>query len=576
MSRQVKVTKNEVIRILGEIATLLELKGENPFKSRAYESAVRSIEQMDEDFESMVREERLDAIKGVGEAISGKIRELAETGSLPYYEKLKASVPAGHLEMLRIPGLGPKKIRTLHERLGIEQIGELEYACHENRLVDLPGFGRKTQQKILAGIEHLKRYQEKRLFAEAIEEAETLLSMLLQQKGVTAASLAGSLRRRCEVVKDIDLLAATDHPQSLAESFVNLPQVESVTARGDTKVSVVLKSGINADLRIVTGGEYPYALHHFTGSREHNTAMRGRAKRMGIRMNEYGLFGPAGNIPCGSEAEVFAALGLPFIPPELREDMGEIEAAEKGVLPRIIEPEDIRGLFHIHTRMSDGTDTLEAIVAGAKRMGLAYIGISDHSQAAYYAGGLSAENIRKQIDIIDELNEKQAPFHIFKGIEADILPEGRLDYDEETLALFDFVIAAIHSHFGMAAAEMTLRILKALENPFTTMLAHPSGRLLLAREPYAVDLPAIIDFAAEHGKVLELNANPQRLDLDWRLCHYAKRRAAKIAVNPDAHNLEGLGYLKYGLYIARKGWLEPGDCLNCLDLDQVKAFLSRR
>ncbi|MBN1614736.1 MAG: DNA polymerase/3'-5' exonuclease PolX [Deltaproteobacteria bacterium] len=569
-----KATKNEVIRILDQIAVLLELKGENPFKSRAYESAARNIEQTDEDFERIIEENRLSTIKGIGDAISKKIRELAETGSLAYYENLRASVPEGHLEMLRIPGLGPKKIRTLHEKLGIEEIGELEYACHENRLVDLSGFGEKTQKKILAGIEHLKRYREKRLYAEAIEEAEALLALILQRPEATEASLAGSLRRRCEIVKDIDLLAASAQPQTLAEWFTALPQVESVTARGETKVSIVLKSGINADLRIVKAGEYPYALHHFTGSREHNTAMRGRAKRMGIKMNEYGLYAPEGNIACKSEAEVFAALGLPFIPPELREDMGEIEAAERGTLPGLIDRRDIRGLFHIHTRMSDGADTLEAIAAEAKAMGLDYIGISDHSQAAYYAGGLSREDIVKQSDIIDALNEKESSFHIFKGIEADILPEGRLDYDDETLERFDFVIAAVHSHFGMSEGEMTNRILKALGNPFTTMLAHPSGRLLLAREAYAVDLQAVIDFAAERGKVLEINANPQRLDLDWRLCPYAKRRKALIALNPDAHNLEGLRYIEYGLHIARKGWLESGDCLNCLALEEIKAFLS--
>ncbi len=568
-------TKQEITEILDELALLLEMKGENPFKSRAYANAARSLEALDEDLDLVVREGRLATIKGVGEAISKKIEELAATGQLRYYHDLKATIPAGHFEMLKIPGLGPKKIHILYEKLGIETIGELEYACQENRLLDLAGFGSKTQQKILAGIDALKHYRERRLYTEVIAEATDLRKFLADQRGVVAAGIAGSLRRGNEVVKDIDLLAATEDHLRIADAFASLPQMASVIAKGDTKVSVTLHSGINADLRIVSPSQYPYALHHFTGSREHNTALRGRAKKYGLKMNEYGLFREEENILCRSEEDIFAALDLTYIPPELRENMGEIEAAAAGQLPRLVETGDMRGVLHIHTQASDGADSLETLVREAKRRGYAYIGVSDHSQSAYYAGGLSPDAVRRQHEAIDDINAGEEVFHIFKGIEADILPDGRLDYDDETLERFDFVIAAVHSHFQMAEEEMTGRIIKALANPFTTILAHPTGRLLLAREPYALDIHRVIDAAAAHGKVIELNANPLRLDLDWRHCIYAKKKGVKIAVNPDLHNLAGFDYMEGGVTIARKGWMEKEDCLNCLELKEIREYFSR-
>ena len=571
-----QIDKKDIIRILEEIAVLLELKGESPFKSIAYANAARRLETLEEGLDELVRRGELTSVKGIGDALSRKITELVTTGRLEYYENLRASIPPGHLEMLRIPGLGPKKIRALHEKLSIETLGELEYACMENRLVELPGFGTRTQQKILTGIEHLKRYKERHLYSEALIPAEKLLGMLLGAPGVLTASLAGSIRRGNETVKDIDLLAATGKPEPLSHWFAGLPDVESVTGRGDTKVSVVLRSGVGADLRIVSPQEFPYALHHFTGSKEHNVAMRGRAKQLGIKMNEYGLFQDDVLIPCASEQDVFKALGLAWVPPELRENTGEIEAAETGVMPSLVEAKDIRGILHIHTSASDGSSSLEEIVAAARKMGLEYVGITDHSEAAFYAGGLTPEAVRHQHKAIDAMNRKDPAFRIFKGIEADILPDGRLDYDDATLETFDFVIAAIHSHFGMSEEEMTARILKALENRHTTILAHPTGRLLLAREPYALDLEKIIDAAASRGKVIELNANPHRLDLDWRHCKYAKRQGARIAINPDAHHVSGLEDIRYGLNIARKGWLEAQDIINCMGLGEMKAFLAKK
>ena len=570
------VTKKDVIAILEDIGKLLELKGETPFKSRAYYSAARNIAATEEDINALVSEGNLTSIKGIGDALDQKITELVTTGALEYYEKLKRSIPPGHIEMLRIEGLGPRKTWTLYEKLHIETIGELEYACTENRLVELTGFGKKTQDKILAGIERLKRYQERHLYADIIGKAESMIDSILKQKNVISASLAGSIRRCNEVIKDIDIVASAKDPRSFADFFVSLPEVRDITAKGETKVSVVLESGVNSDLRIVAEDEFPYALHHFTGSKEHNIAMRGRAKRMGIKMNEYGLFRENSIIPCKSENEIFAALGLSFIPPELRENMGEIETAESGELPDLVERKDIRGLLHIHTSASDGSDSLETIVEAAKKMGMEYIGIADHSQYAYYAGGLSADEVKRQHGIIDEINERENSFYIFKGIEADILPDGSLDYDEEILSSFDFVIAAVHSNFRMSEDEMNSRLTRALENKYTTILAHPTGRLLLAREPYSVDVEKIIDAAARMGKLIELNANPYRLDLDWRYCRYATKQGVKIAINPDAHNTATLCHIDFGINIARKGWLEPADCINCLGLEEMKEFLYSR
>jgi DNA polymerase (family 10) len=570
------VTKETVIQLLEEIAILLELTGENPFKSRAYQNAARNLEKIDTDFKELAEQNRLSEIQGIGEAISKKLTELIKTGKLEYYEKLKASVPPGHLEMLKIPGLGPKKIHALHEQLGIKNVGELEYACLENRLVDLKGFGKKTQDNILAGIAKLKVYKERRLYAEVAAEADVLLNYLKKEKNILSISIAGSLRRGNETIKDIDILAATKNPEKLAGHFTSYKQVENVTASGETKVSVVLRSGINADLRIVTPDEYPYALHHFTGSKEHNTAMRSRAKDMGFKMNEYGLFRGEENIKCKNEEELFGALKLQFIEPELRENMGEIQAAEKNELPKLVEEKYVRGIFHVHTNFSDGGESLENMAQAAKEMGLAYIGISDHSRSAAYAGGLKEDDIKKQHELIDKLNEKLKPFHIFKGIESDILPDGSLDYDEKTLARFDFVIAAVHSNFNMPAQEMTARVKNALQNEYTTMLAHPTGRLLLSREPYAVNMEEIIDTAAKSGKVIELNANAHRLDLDWRHCIYAKRKGVKIAINPDAHQITGLQDISFGIKIARKGWLAKGDCLNCMDLEEIKEYLNKK
>jgi len=570
--------KKEAAAILEEIGVLLELKGENPFKTRAYENAARALLAQPGELDTLVAETGLKGIKGIGEGIRERLVELHSTGRMTYYEELKASIPEGLVQMLRIPGFGPKKAKAVYDRLGVTNIGELEYACHENRLVELEGFGKKTQENILHGIAFLKKHADRYLYSFALEESEKLIGPIAASDKVIRASVAGSIRRRKETAKDIDILASTDDPDAVMELFTTLPEVERVVSRGETKSSVVLKSGIAADLRAVTDSEYPYALHHFTGSREHNTAMRSRAKKMGMKMNEYGLFkGKAEKlVKCTDEAAIFKALGLGYIPPELREDMGELDAAEKGGLPRLVEDNDIRGVFHVHSRYSDGRDEVAELAAEARRLGYSYLGLTDHSPSAAYAGGLKPEELKHQQADVDRVNREMKGFRIFKGAEVDILPDGKLDYTDKVMAGFDFTVCSIHSKFNMTEDEATRRLVKAMENPHCTILGHPTGRLLLAREGYPVNMKKVIEAAAANGVAIELNAHPIRLDIDWRDIRYAKELGVMIAINPDAHNLAGLSDVRYGVGIARKGWLEKSDVLNAMGLVEIENYLKGR
>ncbi|AFK86328.1 PHP domain-containing protein [Thermoanaerobacterium aotearoense SCUT27] len=567
------VDKKTVVNILNEIGLLLELKGENPFKSRAYYNAARTIEVLDDDIEKLIKEDRLKDVKGIGDAINKKLTELVTTGRLEYYENLKASIPEGLIEMLKIPGLGPKKIKTLYDKLDIKTVGELEYACIENRLVELPGFGEKTQKKILEGIQFIKQFSGKHLFMDAYIEATSLKQYLVDSGLTIRCEIAGSLRRRKEIVKDIDVLATTESPEKLMDVFTKYEGIRDIVAKGETKTSITLRSGINVDLRVVKDEEFPYALHHFTGSKEHNTAMRHRAKQMGIKMNEYGLFKDELPIKCRDEEEIFNSLNLSYIPPELRENMGEIEAAEKGLLPVLIEEKDIKGVFHVHTIYSDGANTLFEMVNAARDRGYKIIGITDHSKSAFYANGLKEEDVLRQLDEIDELNSKYSDIKILKGIESDILRDGSLDYDEDILRRFDFVIASVHSNFKMNKDDMTERIIKAIKNRYTKIIGHMTGRLLLARDGYDIDVYKVIDSAAEYGKIIEINSSPYRLDIDWRYIKYAKEKGVKFAICPDAHRIEGLDDVKYGIGIARKGWLEAKDVINTYDFDELKMVL---
>lgn len=568
--------KKEISRILEEIGLMLELKGENPFKIKAYVNGARIVELLEGDLKDYIKDGKIEGIKGIGKALSDKIVELYETGRLKYYEELKSSIPSGIFDIMRIPGIGPKKAKTLYEKLDIKSIGELEYACKENRLITLDGFGEKTQEKILKGIQELKKYSGLFLYSYVKPIAEEIKERLMTSSLVTKCEIAGSLRRKKEVVKDIDIIASSREPMKLMDYFTELEQIEEVISKGETKTSVRLKAGMMMDLRVVEEEQFPYALHHFTGSKEHNTALRHRAKKMGIKINEYGLFRDDELIKCRDEKDFFNVLGLYYIPPELRENMGEIEAAEKGELPGLIEYGDIKGLLHIHTTYSDGSLSVTEMADAAKRMGFSYIGISDHSRSAFYANGLKEDDIKRQIEEIDEYNLRSKDFKILKGIESDILPDGSLDYDEDILSLFDFVIASIHSNMNMSRDKMTDRLINVLKNRYTTILGHMTARILLAREACEMDIYRIIDTAAKKNKIIEINSDPQRLDLDWRYIKYAKERGVKFAINPDAHSIEGLNNIAYGLGIARKGWLEAKDVVNCMNITELRDYFGKQ
>ncbi len=563
-----------VAGILEQIGIMLELKGENPFKSRAYYSAARTVEMLgEEELRRLVEEDKLKDVKGIGTAINEKLKELVTTGTLPYYNELKVSIPEGVFEILKVPGLGPRKVSALYETLEITSIAELEYACRENRLVNLKGFGSKTQQNIVEGIEFLRHHQGRHFYSEAKKVALQLLEEIEKLPAAIEVALAGSIRRCLEVVKDIDLVVASNNPAELSAQFLALPAASEVIARGDTKVSVRLQQGISADLRIVKPVEFPYALHHFTGSKEHNTAMRSRAKVLGFKINEYGLFHGEELVACRDEHEFFAALGLAFIPPELRENLGEIEAAEAGSLPVLVEEANIRGVFHVHTTYSDGAATLEQMVRGCRDAGYEYIGISDHSQSAFYAGGLKAEDLERQREEILELREKYPELAIFCGVESDIRADGSLDYPDQVLEKLDFVIASVHSGLKMERSKMTERLLRALANPFVTMLGHPTNRLLLGRDSSPLELDQVFESAAKNEVILELNANPARLDLDWRYLKKVRDLGIAVSINPDAHEVNGFSDTAFGVAIARKGWLEKKDVFNTLSRTEVEAYL---
>ena len=566
--------KKPVSDILENIAMLLEIKGENPFKSRAYYNAAKALSGIT-NLEELVKEKRLREIKGIGEALSQKIEEYSKTGTMAYYEELTQVVPESLLELMQIPNLGPKKIKVLYDELEITNIGELEYACKENRLIHLTGFGEKTQENVLKGIEFFKRHKGEFLFGDVYQEAERIRQRLSTIVDPIWAEVCGSIRRRKEVVRDMDILVAAENHEKITSFFVSMPEVDQVLVTGETKTSVRMKSGIEADLRVVTRQEFPYALVYFTGSKEHNVRLRGIAKKKGWKLNEYGIFDGDNLVICKSEEEIYRALGLPYIPPELREDSGEIEAAEQDKLPSLVQHEDIRGIFHVHTDFSDGVDSLERMVEAAQKFGFSYLGVSDHSKTAYYAGGLKHDAILRQWEMIDILNKKNSTFRIFKGIESDILSDGSLDYDDSILEGFDFVIASVHSGFTMKKDDMEERILKAMKNPYTTILGHPTGRLLLSRDGYQVDMMRIIDCAAQNHVILELNASPYRLDIDWRYLKYAKDKGVMISINPDAHAVAGLEEVFFGVNIARKGWQESKDILNTRDVNDIKEIFTK-
>jgi DNA polymerase (family 10) len=577
--------KAVVAAVLDEIGTLLEVQGENAFRCQAYHNAARAVEQLEGNLDELVENGGLEGVRHIGDTMRDKITTLVRTGRLPFYEDLRRKTPPGLFDLLRIQGLGPKKVRALYDQLGIDSLDKLRAACESGEVAGLRGFGEKTQQKILEGIRFLSETGERVRIDKALPLALGVAEKLRDCPGVVRMEVCGSLRRRRETIRDIDILVSSDEPGPIMDRFVSLPEVVQVTGHGDTKSSVVLaiegKRGrtlINADLRVVSDEQFPMALHHFTGSKEHNVAMRGRAQhRYGIKLNEYEIQGPDGPIPCKDEADIFRAVGLGYIPPELREDTGEIAAAEKDELPDLIELDDLRGTFHCHTDWSDGGSTLEEMALAAREFGLKYLGIGDHSQSLTVANGLTPDRVRRQQAEIDKLNARLKGIHLFKGTECDILADGSLDFEDEVLATFDYVVASVHSHFGMSEEEMTERVVRAISNPYVTMLGHATGRLLLRREGYKVDLEAVLRAAAKHGTMVEINAQPSRLDIDWLHAKRAKALGVTLVINPDAHSTGELGLLRYGVDVARRGWLEKGNVFNTQTLTQVtKALRARR
>lgn len=573
--------KAEIAAILEEIAVMLELQGENPFRAQAYARAAHTLMQMETNLADVVAQGKLDQIAGIGETLRDKITALVTTGKLPFYDDLKAKTPPGLLQMLRLPGMGPKKVKTLHEQLGIDTVAQLKEAAEAGKIAKLKGFGAKTEQNILHGIAFLDEVGERVRIDHGLAMAERITAPLRHVKGLHKLEVCGSLRRRRETVKDVDILATADDPAAVMDAFVQLPEVQRVIGRGETKASVVVsivsESGqritMNADLRVVGDEQFPFAQLYFTGSKEQNIVLRQRAIERGLHLNEYELSGGGRSVKAKNEADIYRALGLEWMPPELRENTGEVEAAEKGQLPTLIEAEQIRGIFHCHTDWSDGSATLEEMAEAARALGYQYLGIADHSPSLTVANGLTPERVRKQQEQIDALNARSKGFRVFKGTECDILPDGTLDYSDEVLATFDYVVASVHSHFNMTEAEMTQRIVRALSHPRVTMLGHATGRLLLRREAYKVDLDAVLRAAAAHGKMVEINADPHRLDLDWVHCKRAKQLGVLLVINPDAHSTAGLLNVRYGVDVARRGWLERGDVFNTKTLSQVAKAL---
>ncbi len=570
------MTNEDFCNVLENIARLLELKGENPFKIRAYSRASQSLSLAPLNIASAT-EEQLKEIEGVGDAIAEKMRELAQTGHLKFYEELRKEFPPDIFTLFQVPGLGAKKIKALYQTLEVASVDALEKACRDGRLAALPGFGKKTSQKLLRALEEMHRNSSKFLASWALPIAEKLLEDFKSLKAVTLASYAGSLRRGNEVVGDIDFIVAGKPAEDIISHFTAYPLVETVLAKGSTKCSVILQGGIQCDLRVVTVSEYPFALVYFTGSKEHNVRLRGRALENGWSLNEY-CFTAARSLKkplpqVNEEADVYSALDLQWIPPELREDRGELAAAAAGKIPHLVELANIRGTFHCHTTESDGKHTLQQMAEAAVELGFEYLGIADHSKSSVQANGLTEERLLAQQKAIAKLNADSTGFRLFAGTECDIRKDGTLDFADEILASLDYVVASIHSSFSLPEAEMTKRVIRALSHPHVTILGHMTGRLLLTRSPYAIDVPAVIEAAAATGTWIELNASPERLDMEWRWWPMAREKGVKCVINPDAHSIRGFQNLYFGIRSARKGGLTRKDVMNCLSLSSIAEFL---
>ncbi|MDD5687817.1 MAG: DNA polymerase/3'-5' exonuclease PolX [Elusimicrobia bacterium] len=563
----------EIAKILDEISELLSLKGESVFKIRAYEKAARNIESLTQDIAEKIKTgEKID---GVGESISEKIKEYLETGKIKYIDELKKSFPEGLLEIMTVQSVGPKKAKLLYEKLGVKNIDELKKAAEEGKIRDIETLGEKTEQNILKGIEIIKKGSERMLILTALTTAEEIIGQL-KDEGIIQISEAGSLRRRKETIRDIDILCTAKNPEKIIEKFCSLGK--QVLAKGETKSSILTNENVQVDLRIVKDEEFGSALQYFTGSQQHNIAVRGLAKDMGFKINEYGIFDIKTNKILGgkTENEIYQKLGLKYIPPELRENTGEIEAAKKNKLPELVELSDIKGDTHIHTFYSDGRMTIEQIAEKLKGTGYEWVGICDHSQSLKVARGLDIKTLRKKIDEIRIFNETSKDLRLLCGSEVDILSDGTLDYPDEVLKELDLVIASIHTGFKQDEKTITGRITKAIQNKYLNIIGHPTGRLLNKRDPYSVNLEEVISAAADYGVAIEISGHPERLDLPDIWCRKAKEKGTKLFIGTDSHSVEHLEFMKFGVFVARRGWLEKDDVLNCLSYPQLKKYLSKK
>jgi DNA polymerase (family X) len=584
------MTNQEVAEKLREIYNLMQLAGENRFRAIAFDRAAQTIEGLNDEIANHIEEGTLTDIKGIGKSIAEDIRAYAETGTMPVLEDLKERVPKGLIEWLNISGLGPKNIVKIHQKLGITEIVELKEACQSGAVADLPGLGQKSADKIIKSIEYLEKFGQRARLDQALEIAEPVFEFVKNLEGVQQCEVAGSLRRSRETIGDIDILVAAkpEDAEAIFDQFVNHELVVEILGRGDTKSSVRTENGRQVDLRIVKPDEFPAALMYFTGSKEHNIVMRQRARERRMALNEYGLFKLNDQketdfdqpVKTSSEEEIYEKLGLNFVPPEHREDRGEFEFYEEHKSMELVTESDIKGVVHAHSTWSDGKYTIKQMAEACIERGYEYLGLTDHSKTAAYAGGLTTDEVKQQWEEIDRLNEefksKGKNFKIFKGMESDILSDGSLDYPDEILAGFDFVIASVHSGLSMSLEDMMNRFEKAIKNPYTRIVGHPTGRLLLKREESKLDLNRLIELAAEHNTVIEINASPWRLDLDWRYGNKAKEFGLMTSINPDAHSVEGIDDIRYGVMIARKAKFEPARVLNTKSAEEFEEWCRKK
>ena len=560
----------QITKIFEEIAELLDLKGENVFRVRAYRRAAQNIDGLPKDVATLSREE-MESIPGIGKDLAGKIQEYLTTGRVAQHEELKKQIPQGVLELLRVPGLGPKTAKMLYEEKKIKSIDELEVLTRTGQLAGLPGIQKKTEENILKGIELIKRGTERRPLGRVLPLAEDIVNRVKGGAPVDRIMVAGSIRRRKETVNDIDILTTSKQPGKVMEVLTNLPQVSRVLMRGPTKSSIITDEGIQVDLRVVEEDSYGAALQYFTGSKQHNIKLREMAVRAGLKINEYGVFQEPGEKRIGGkrEEDVYKALKMPLIPAELREDTGEIEAALEGKLPDLVSLEDIKGDLHVHTKWSDGSHDLEAMVQGARGKGYQYIAVTDHTKGLGIAHGLDETRLAEEIKLIDEANKKLTGFRILKGTEVDIRSDGSLDLSDEALSGLDIVVASVHSGFKQSREQITKRMLSAIRNPCVTVIAHPTGRLIGERDAYAIDMEAVLKEAARYGVAMEINAYPLRLDLNDLHLKMARAYGVSLVINTDTHVLSQYDFMAYGVSVARRGWVEKKDVLNTLDYDSL-------